>query len=104
MPDSELKHVRTMFTDEELVAAPTYNEYVVPTGSVTRHPTGRPPGVLLAPSDRRPHPTRPHAAIAMRVWDNAGPRYQMALRMGVRTQTRGANERLEPMEWTSRSR
>ena len=33
MPDGQLSHVSAMFTDQELVASPTYNDFVVPTGA-----------------------------------------------------------------------
>ena len=33
MPDNELNHVNALFTDEERKSSPTYNEFVVPSGS-----------------------------------------------------------------------
>lgn len=33
MADGELRHVSDMFTDRELAASPTYNDFLVPTGS-----------------------------------------------------------------------
>lgn len=33
MPDGTLNHVNAIFTDEERVKSPTYNEFVVPTGA-----------------------------------------------------------------------